>query len=56
MSGTGFTYDRLVEGFKKKEFKKILIMTGAGISVSAGPDFRSPGTGIYDNLKEYNLP
>jgi NAD-dependent deacetylase sirtuin 2 len=32
-------------------------MTGAGISVSAGiPDFRSPGTGIYDNLKEYNLP
>ena len=57
MSGTGFTYDRLVEGFKKKEYKKILIMTGAGISVSAGiPDFRSPGTGIYDNLKEYNLP
>ena len=57
MSGTGFSYDRLVEGFKKKEFKKILIMTGAGISVSAGiPDFRSPGTGIYDNLKEYNLP
>ena len=32
-------------------------MTGAGISVSAGiPDFRSPKTGVYDNLKEYNLP
>lgn len=32
-------------------------MTGAGISVSAGiPDFRSPGTGLYDNLKKYNLP
>jgi NAD-dependent SIR2 family protein deacetylase len=32
-------------------------MTGAGISVSAGiPDFRSPGTGLYDNLKEYDLP
>ena len=33
------------------------MLTGAGVSVSAGiPDFRSPGTGIYDNLKEYNLP
>jgi NAD-dependent deacetylase sirtuin 2 len=32
-------------------------MTGAGISVSAGiPDFRSKGTGLYDNLKEYDLP
>ena len=32
-------------------------MAGAGISVSAGiPDFRSPGVGIYDNLKQYNLP
>ena len=32
-------------------------MSGAGISVSAGiPDFRSPNTGIYDNLKEYDLP
>lgn len=32
-------------------------MTGAGISVAAGiPDFRSPGTGLYDNLKEYDLP
>lgn len=32
-------------------------MTGAGISVSAGiPDFRSPGTGVYDNLKQYDLP
>ena len=28
----------------------------AGISVSAGiPDFRTPGTGLYDNLQKYNL-
>lgn len=32
-------------------------MTGAGISVSCGiPDFRSPGTGLYDNLQKYDLP
>jgi NAD-dependent SIR2 family protein deacetylase len=32
-------------------------MLGAGASVSAGiPDFRSPGTGLYDNLQKYDLP
>jgi len=32
-------------------------MTGAGISVAAGiPDFRSPDTGLYANLKAYDLP
>ena len=32
-------------------------MVGAGISVNAGiPDFRTPGTGLYDNLHKYNLP
>ena len=32
-------------------------MCGAGISTSAGiPDFRSPKTGLYDNLEKYNLP
>jgi NAD-dependent SIR2 family protein deacetylase len=32
-------------------------MSGAGISVAAGiPDFRTPGTGLYDNLEKYDLP
>jgi len=32
-------------------------MSGAGISTAAGiKDFRSPGTGLYDDLEKYNLP
>ena len=52
-----FTYDNLVQGLKEGAFKNIVVMTGAGISVSAGiPDFRSPGTGVYANLAKYKLP
>ena len=46
-----FTYEKLVEGLKAGSFKKIVVCTGAGISVSAGiPDFRSKHTGLYANL------
>ncbi|XP_037093544.1 NAD-dependent protein deacetylase sirtuin-2-like isoform X2 [Pollicipes pollicipes] len=37
--------------------KSVVTMAGAGMSTSAGiPDFRSPGSGLYDNLGKYDLP
>ncbi|KAJ1972893.1 NAD-dependent protein deacetylase sirtuin-2, partial [Dimargaris xerosporica] len=39
------------------DVRSIIVLSGAGISTSAGiPDFRSPGTGLYDNLSKFNLP
>lgn len=47
----------LVEGLRQKKFKKVVFLTGAGISVAAGiPDFRTPGTGLYSQLQKYDLP
>ncbi|KAH8276338.1 hypothetical protein KR026_012268 [Drosophila bipectinata] len=53
--------DLSFEGFaahwREHGFRKIVTMVGAGISTSAGiPDFRSPGSGLYSNLKKYKLP
>lgn len=51
------TLRKLAEYIKEGKAKKICFCTGAGISVSAGiPDFRTKGTGLYDNLQKYDLP
>ncbi|XP_078405433.1 NAD-dependent protein deacetylase sirtuin-3-like isoform X3 [Cetorhinus maximus] len=40
-----------------KECSRIVVMSGAGISTPSGiPDFRSSGSGLYDNLQQYDIP
>ncbi|KAF9374475.1 NAD-dependent protein deacetylase sirtuin-2 [Podila verticillata] len=51
------TIESIAECISQGKAKKIIVMTGAGISTAAGiKDFRSPGTGLYDDLGKYNLP
>lgn len=51
------TVEGVVKYINSGKCKNVITMAGAGISTSAGiPDFRSPGTGLYNNLEKYNLP
>jgi len=44
-------------GDERDALRDVVVLGGAGMSTSAGiPDFRSPGTGLYDNLQRYDLP
>ncbi|CAB9509438.1 protein deacetylase sirtuin-2 [Seminavis robusta] len=56
-SETVRTVAKWIQDLEKQGLPKIIVLCGAGVSVAAGiPDFRSPGTGLYDNLQKYNLP
>jgi NAD-dependent SIR2 family protein deacetylase len=47
----------LASWIQEGKCRRILVLSGAGVSVAAGiPDFRTPGTGLYDNLQQYDLP
>ncbi|KAK5874406.1 hypothetical protein PBY51_019350 [Eleginops maclovinus] len=51
------TLEDLAMNIREKQYKRVVVMAGAGISTPSGiPDFRSPGSGLYDNLQQYNLP
>ena len=56
-STTPSALEQFVSWIENGHCKRVLALSGAGVSVAAGiPDFRTPGTGLYDNLSKYNLP
>ncbi len=51
------TFEELCDKLKTKQFNRVAVLTGAGISVAAGiPDFRTPGIGLYARVAELDLP
>ncbi|XP_038078836.1 NAD-dependent protein deacetylase sirtuin-2-like isoform X2 [Patiria miniata] len=50
------SFEGVARYIKSGRCKNIIVMSGAGISTSAGlPDFRSKNTGLYNSLQKYNL-
>ncbi|XP_074522882.1 NAD-dependent protein deacetylase sirtuin-3, mitochondrial [Halichoeres trimaculatus] len=51
------TLQDVAQSLRERRVRRVVVMAGAGISTPSGiPDFRSPGSGLYDNLQQYELP
>lgn len=51
MESEPYTYEKFISGLKNDEYKNVVIMTGPGISASAGlPDLMSPIAGRMSNV------
>ncbi|XP_033619916.1 NAD-dependent protein deacetylase sirtuin-3, mitochondrial isoform X2 [Fukomys damarensis] len=52
-----FSLQDIAELIRTRACQRVVVMVGAGISTPSGiPDFRSPGSGLYSNLQQYNIP
>ncbi|XP_027716024.1 NAD-dependent protein deacetylase sirtuin-3, mitochondrial [Vombatus ursinus] len=55
--GEKLSLQDIAELIRTKACHRVVVMVGAGISTPSGiPDFRSPGSGLYSNLEQYDLP
>lgn len=50
------TIEAVARGLREGRYKNVIVMAGAGMSTGAGlPDFRTPGTGLYDQLRDRGI-